>query len=194
MSKLSLHKVLKNSYDTKNKQKNAFKNDGFVYDSDLSNHEHQVYYNPKEKKMLYSVKGTNLFSPKDIGTDIYLASGHLKDTSRFIEEKNNLEKAKKRYNPTNTTIAGHSLGATLSQYIAGKNDKVFTLDKGATIGQKTRSNETAYRTQGDAVSALNVNSKRMTTLKNPYWKTGIIPLDAYFSHDVDNIKGKNIFV
>ena len=194
MSKLSLHKVLKNSYDTKNKQKNAFKNDGFVYDSDLSNHEHQVYYNPKEKKMLYSVKGTNLFSPKDIGTDIYLASGHLKDTSRFREEKNNLEKAKKRYNPTNTTIAGHSLGATLSQYIAGKNDKVFTLNKGATIRQKTRSNETAFRTQGDLVSALNANSKRMTTLKNPYWKTGIIPLDIYFSHDVDNIKGSKIFI
>ena len=75
--------------------------------------------------MLYSVKGTNPFSLKDLGTDIYLASGHLKDTSRFREEKNNLEKAKKRYNPTNTTIAGHSLGASLSQYIAGKDDKVF---------------------------------------------------------------------
>jgi hypothetical protein len=194
MSKLSLHKVLKNSYDYKNNQKNAFKNDGFIYDSDLSNNEHQVYYNPKEKKMLYSVKGTNPLSLKDIGTDIYLASGHLKDTSRFKQEKNNLEKAKKRYNPTNTTIAGHSLGGTLSQYIAGKNDKVFTLDKGATFGQKTRSNETAFRTQGDVVSALNTNSKRMTTLKNPNFKTGIIPLDAYIAHDVNNIKGSKIFI
>jgi len=191
---LSFHKVLKNSYDNRNNQKNAFKNDGFVYDSDLSNYEHQVYYNPKEKKMLYSVKGTNPLSLKDLGTDLYLASGHLKDTSRFREEKNNLEKAKKRYNPTNTTIAGHSLGASLSQYIADKNDKVFTLDKGATFGQKTRSNETAFRTQGDLVSALNANSKRMTTLKNPNWKTGIIPLDAYLSHDVNNIKGSKIFI
>ena len=80
---VSFHKVLKNSYDNRNNQKNAFKNDGFVYDSDLSNYEHQVYYNPKEKKMLYSVKGTNPLSLKDLGTDLYLATGHLKNTNRF---------------------------------------------------------------------------------------------------------------
>jgi len=194
MSKLSFHKVLKNSYSTRDQQKGAFKNDGFVYDSDLSNHEHQVYYNPKEKKMLYSIKGTNPLSLKDLGTDLYLATGHLKDTNRFKEEKANLEKAKKRYKPVNTTVAGHSMGATLSQYVAGKNDKVFTLDKGATFGQKTRSNETAFRTQGDAVSLLNAGSKRMTTLKNPNWRTGITPLDAYISHDVDNIKDSKIFI
>jgi hypothetical protein len=194
MSKINFYNALKNSYADRKQQKTAFVKEGFVFDSDLSNHEHQVYYNPNEKKMLYSVKGTNPLSLKDLGTDLYLASGHLKDTSRFREEKANLEKAKKRYNPTNTTIAGHSLGASLSQYIAGKNDKVFTLDKGATFGQKTRSNETAFRVQGDAVSALNANSKRMTTLRNPNWKTGIVSLDAYIAHDVDNIKGSKIFI
>ena len=75
----------------------------------------------------------------------------------------------------------------------GKTTK-YSLDKGATFGQKTRSNETAFRTEGDAVSALNANSKRMTTLRNPNWKTGIAPLDAYISHDVDNIKGSKIFI
>jgi len=193
-AKISLHKALKNSYSTRDQQKGAFKNEGFVYDSDLSNHEHQVYYNPKEKKMLYSIKGTNPFSLKDLGTDLYLAVGKLKDTNRFKEEKSNLEKAKKRYHPSNTVISGHSLGGTLSQYVGGKDDKIFTLDKGATFGQKTRSNEHAFRTSGDLVSALNANSTRMTTLKNPNFRTGIIPLDALFSHNVDNIKGKNIYV
>ena len=40
---------------------------------------------------------------------------------------------------------GHSLGGTIAGYIGGKGDTVKTLDKGATIGQKVRSNEKAYR-------------------------------------------------
>ena len=163
-SKISFHQTLKNSYDIKDKQKSAFKNQGFVYDSDLSNHNEQVYYNPSQKKLLYTVAGTH--NLRDWGTDAWLAAGKLKDTNRYKEAKNILEKAKKRYNPKDTTIAGHSLGGTISQYIAAPTDKVFTLDKGATFGQKTRSNENAYRTAGDVVSLLNANSKRMKTLKN----------------------------
>jgi len=192
--KVSLYNALKNSYASKDKQKGAFKNQGYVFDSDLSNNEHQVYFNPTDKKLLYTIKGTNPFSLKDLGTDLYLATGHLKDTNRYKEEKATLEKAKQRYKPLNTTVSGHSLGASLSQYIASKNDKVYTLDKGATFGQKTRSNEQAFRTSGDLVSALNANSKRMTTLRNPNIKTGIFPIDAYLSHNVDNIKKSNIFI
>jgi len=190
---ISLHKALKNSYSSRNKQKNAFKNEGFVYDSDLSNDNEQVYYNPNQKKLLYTVAGTH--NLKDIGTDLWLLGGHLKDTNRFKEAQNVLEKAKKRYNPQQTTITGHSLGGSIGQYVANKNDKVFTLDKGATFGQKTRSNEKAYRSSGDLVSALNANSTRMTTLRNPNIKTGFAPLDIYNAHNVDNIKKNNkIFV
>ena len=57
-----------------------------------------------------------------------------------------------------------------------------------------RSNETAYRTSGDAVSLLNTNSKRMTTLKNPNFKTGFLGVDALKAHDLSNIKDKNIFI
>ena len=193
-SKIKLYNALNNTYASKKKQKKAFVNQGYVYDSDLSNHEHQVYFNPNEKKLLYTVKGTNMFSPKDIGTDLYLAFGHLKDTNRFKQEKSTLEKARKKYNPSNTTVSGHSLGMTLSQYIAGKNDKVVGLDGGATIGQKMRSNTTAYRSSGDAVSLLNANSKRMTTLKNPNITTGILPLDVLNAHNVSNIKQNKIYI
>ena len=204
---LNLYSVLKNSYSTRDKQKKAFANQGYVYDGDLSTNEHQVYFNPKDKKLLYTVKGTNPFSLKDIGTDIYLATGHLKDTDRFKQEKATLEKARKRYNPSNTTVSGHSLGMTLSQYIAGKNDKVIGLDGGATIGQKMRSNTTAYRSSGDVVSGLNANSKHMTTLKRPIGigmnrTIGLLaggPIggligDALDAHDINNIKKSNIMV
>lgn len=193
MSKVNLYDALKNSYSDRDSQKKAFVKQGFVFDSDLSDNEKQVYFNPKDKKLLYTVKGTNPFNLRDIGTDIYLGLGKLKDTNRFKEAQSTFNKAKQKYNPKESVLAGHSLGSMV-QYIGGKDDKIFTLDKGATIGQKTRSNETAFRTSGDLVSALNANSTRMKTLKNPKWKTGIIPLDAYRAHDVDNIKDTKIFI
>ena len=193
MNKVKLYDALKASYGSRDQQKNAFKNQGYVFDSDLSKINEQVYYNPKEKKLLYTVKGTNPFSLQDLGTDLYLATGNLKSTNRYKEAKDVFEKAKKRYNPQQTTLAGHSLGG-LVQYIGGKNDKIYTLDKGAIFGQRTRSNETAYRTSGDLVSLLSANNKRMNTLNNPNLITGNVFIDGLNAHNVDNIKNKNIYI
>ena len=71
-----LHKVLKNSYNPK---PNALK--GYTFDSELSNHNQQVYYNPNEKenkKLIYSVTGTH--NLKDWGTNLYGALGMIKKT------------------------------------------------------------------------------------------------------------------
>ena len=202
--KISLYDTLKNSYDTRDNQKSKFKNQGYVYDSDLSNHNQQVYYSPSQKKLLYTVTGThNLLS--DLGTDIYgVLGGNLKNTNRYKEAQNTLNKAKQKYKPNETTITAHSLGGTIAQYISGKNDKVLTLDKGATFFQKSRPNEQAFRSSGDLVSLLNANSKNMTTLKNPSTKLSRTPYtffsptaqiyDAYNAHNVDNIKNEKIFV
>jgi len=189
---VKLYDALKSSYGDKKSQQ-QLKNAGYNYDSMLSNHNQQVWYNPNTKKMLFNVAGTH--NLKDWGTDLYLAFGKLKDTNRYKEAKNILNEAKKKYgNDIETKISGHSLGGAVSQYIAGKNDKVYTLDKGATIGQKTRSNENAYRTSGDIVSALNANSTRMNTLNNYNKSTGFIPMDILKAHNVENIKNEEIFV
>jgi hypothetical protein len=222
---LKLHDVLKRSYASKEEQKKGFHNKrgkGYDYDEDLSNDNQQVYYNKKKKKLLVSVAGTHNLS--DVGTDAYLAMGHLKDTNRYKEAENVLNKAKSKYGVDSATVVGHSLGGSISQYIAGSKDKAITLDKGATIGQKTRSNENAYRTKGDAVSLLNANSTRMTTLDKPNnkpktWIGAIgsaiyntpkmivekglntatnglygVAKSALEAHNVDNIKDENIFV
>lgn len=185
---VDLYDALKSSYgDKKSKEKLA--NAGYKYDSMLSNHNEQVWYNPNEKKLLYNVAGTHNLS--DVGTDLYLAFGKLKDTNRYKEAGNKLEEAKKKYNVDNATITGHSLGGAVSQYIANKNDKVYTLNKGATIGQKTRGNETAIRTSGDAVSLMNAGSTRMKTIDN----TGLgflNYLNPLASHNVSNIKDYKI--
>ncbi len=199
--KLSLHTVLKNSYASKDKQKTALDSYGYAYDPELSNDNQQVYYNKSKNKLLYSVAGTHNLS--DVMSDAYLAVGHLKDTSRYKNSEETLKKAKKKYGVDKATIAGHSLGGSVSQYIASPNDTVLTLDKGATIGQRSRDNEKAYRTSGDAVSLMNANSKNMTTLANPKKKTtflgtlfnsGVVGLvkNALQSHDVDNIQDSGI--
>jgi hypothetical protein len=88
----------------------------------------------------------------------------------------------------------YSLGGFIAGNISSKNDKVYTLDKASTIGQRVKKGEKALRTSGDVVSLLNYNSKHMNTLKNNNIKTGIIPIDIYNAHNVNNIKNEKIFV
>jgi len=104
---LSLHDALKNSYADKRTQKQEMKKYGYYWDKQLSNNNEQVYYKPDEKKLLYTVSGTHNLS--DVGTDLYLAAGHLKDTNRFKEASDIYNKAKLKYAPSNSTVVGHSL-------------------------------------------------------------------------------------
>ena len=195
---MDLHKVIKNSYAKKKDQKKAFTDKGYVYDEKLSNKNNAIYYNPETKKVLHSVKGTDPTNIKDLYTDAMLSMGMLKKTDRYKDSHKKLREAKAKYGTDTADILGHSLGASVSSYVGDKNkDKVYTLDKGATFGQKSRSNEKAYRTKGDMVSILNKNSKNMTTLKNPNKKSrfgGIIggAINALKAHDTDNIKGSGI--
>lgn len=184
-----LYDVLKAGYD---KTKiNDLSKYGYNYDSMLSNSNQQVYFNPNENKLLVNVAGTHNLS--DVGTDIYLAFGDLKGTNRYKQARDTLNKAKEKYGVQNATITGHSLGGAISQYIAGKNDKAITLDKGATIGQKTRGNESAYRVEGDVVSLLSSGAKRSKTLEND--KPSFLPIrNVLNAHAVDRIKDKNIFI
>jgi len=129
---VNLYDSLKSSYGDK-KARQQLSNAGYKYDSMLSNHNQQVWYNPNDKKLLYNIAGTH--NIKDVGTDLYLGLGRLKDTNRYKEAKQTLENAKLKYgNDITTNISGHSLGGAIAQYVGNKNDKVYTLDKGATIG------------------------------------------------------------
>lgn len=162
---MDLHSVLKVSYADKEKQKKELSKYGYLYDSMLSNTDNAVFYNPKDKRLLQTVAGTHRIG--DIGTDLYLAVGKLKDTDRYKDSHRILREAKQKYGVDSATVAGSSLGGAIAGYISSKNDKVYTLNKGATIGQKVRGNEEAYRTAGDVISLANANSTHMKTLDNP---------------------------
>jgi hypothetical protein len=189
---LLLHDVLKNSY-AKNKAKSM---KGYNLDESLSNHNQQVYYNPTNKKLLYSITGThNFWDGKDVGTDFYLGIGKLKDTNRYKEADKTLKQAKQKYGVNNALIAGHSLGGAIAGYVGNPDvDSIFTLDKGATLGQPVRKGEHAYRTKGDVVSLLNANDPNTKNLINPNQESGRFIKDTLNAHNVGNIKYNNIHV
>ena len=193
-NKVNLYDSLKSSYGDKNSRK-SIESKGYVRDRDLSSSNQEVWYNPKKQKLLYNVAGTHNLA--DVGTDLYLGLGKLKDTNRYKQAQDTLNKAKAKYNPYKTAITGHSLGASIGQGIRSGNDKFVGLDAGYTIGQKTRSNNGLsrhFRSSGDLVSLLGGNATHMKTLDNPNFKTGIIPLDILNAHNVSNIKNSRIFV
>jgi hypothetical protein len=65
------------------------------------------------------------------------------------------------------------LGGAIAGYIGNPDvDSIYTLDKGATIGQPVRKGEHAYRTAGDAISFINANDPNMKNLINPNQDTG----------------------
>jgi hypothetical protein len=189
---LLLYDVIKNSY-AKNKAKSM---KGYNLDEKLSNHNQQVYYNPSSNKLLYSVTGTHkthLLDFNDVGTDFALGAGFLKDTNRYKEADRTLKQAKQKYGVNKATIAGHSLGGAIAGYVGNPDvDSIYTLDKGATIGQSVRKGEKAYRTSGDAISFINANDPNMKTLINPNQQTGHSIKDALQAHNVSNVKYNNI--
>ena len=136
--------------------------------------------------------------------------GGFKDTTRYKQADETLKLAKAKYKPAETSITGHSLGGRIVQDIAKKSDKVFALDAGSTIGQTVKGgpNRNIFRTSGDVVSGTTAFNQNVKTLPNPHIRK-IIPallsgnpnaiglaaaIDAFHSHDINNIKGTNIFV
>lgn len=136
--------------------------------------------------------------------------GGLKDTTRYKQADETLKAAKAKYQPSDVSLSGHSLGARIIQDIAKKDDKVYALDAGSTIGQSVKGgpNRNIYRTAGDVVSGTTAWNPAVKTLANPH-TSKILPalfsgdprkiavagaIDSYNAHSIENIKGSNIFV
>jgi hypothetical protein len=165
---ISLKTAIQSSYGNKKaKQKNL--NEGYVKDKNLSNANQKVFYNPDTGNLLFNVAGSR--TAKDfLYNDPMLALGLLKKTDRYKDAKKTLEQAKNIYQPTNTTVTGHSLAGTIGAGITSKKDKFLGFNAGYTIAQPTRSNKgmhKQYRTKGDAVSLLGLNSSNIKTLEGP---------------------------
>jgi hypothetical protein len=186
-----LYDLLKVGYSNdKQKQKDWATQNGYTFDSDLSNKKHQFYINNDSGHLIHTINGTQnndlASSIRDWNTNLQIALGRGEKTSRFREEKNALEKAKKRHNPKETTIVSHSQGSFHATRIGDKDDKIITYN-GAFTSPKVKSNNKNYRTFFDPISLLSIGTK--------YTKT--IPLDSNFrgfvdSHGIKHLKESGI--
>ncbi|NDD83970.1 hypothetical protein EBZ38_06795 [bacterium] len=160
---VNLRDVLKSGYGDK-RSIEYLSSKHYELNNTLSDSNQQVYINNESKKILFNVSGTHNLN--DVYTDLFLAFGRLKNTKRYREARDRIQKVRDYYKDYEVTVTGHSLGGAIAQYIAKPSEKVYTFNKGATIGQKTRKNEIAYRTKGDIVSILSSGATRSKTLNS----------------------------
>jgi len=170
---------------------------GYKLDPSLSSKETKVFYNPLSNKMVYTVAGTNPFSPRDIGTDLYLAfagSTGLKQTERYKEAQRILNQAREKYPKAKKVLVGHSLGNTVISELARPEEKVYGFGKGSGIFQPTVApQEQSYRTFYDLLSFTSgaktipaYTPKKSGQLRNQQtidYPKGILP-----SHSYQNLK------
>jgi hypothetical protein len=194
---VSLASLINDGYRNQSVQEQHLKSKGYVKDKELSNSNTQVFYNQDKKHLIKNTMGTQ--RPSDWGTNLANAVGLGKSTERYQEEKNTLEKAKKKHKPETTTLTGSSLGGYLSHITAQKGDKVVTLNRPSIPLSKIPSNETHYRVKGDPVSIFSANAKRTKTLEptlSAKWYPNLelsLASKAYAAHSSKNLP-KNIFV
>ena len=191
---LDLYEVLKHGYtNDKAKQAEFAAKNGYKLDSDLSNHNHQIYYNQKENKLLHNINGTQ--NIQDWKTNLYVGLGGGKNTDRYREESDTHKKARDKYGNADTTITGHSQGGYHASQLAKdfNGTKAITYNKAAAIvGSKDSGDargETHHRTLLDPVSAKTFD---FMNLKNTIYTN---PFNSSLeNHNLEQIKDRGIKV
>lgn len=173
--KLKLYKALKIGYlRNEKRQAKVLKKFGYVLDKDLTNRERMVAFNPYTKKVLFVENGTDPRNPYDIANDISLAAGRIKKTGRFKRAKNTLNIAHDRYKDYKFTLAAHSLGGNIANYIAPKTDKVINYNAAYSPFVRPRENVKNFRVASDPISAFSPQGNT-TELKIPKQEKEIKP-------------------
>ena len=181
--------LIQASYSRNTPAKEIGKKFGMRLDSSLSNAEHKVYVDRKNRPTV-AFAGTRKIG--DWGTDLLLGLGLEKYSTRFRDSKKFMEDVRKKYSAP-ATILGHSLGGALAEYAGGKNNKIITLDKGvglSGIGKTIGKNQTDIRTSNDPVSLLSNTQKNLGKKIVIKDKKNFNLLDAHNYRYLDKLKNK----
>lgn len=188
-SPVHLGAALEAGYGNKKGQRHLARR-GFIRDTGLSNDHNQVWVHPRSKKMIFIVPGTH--DMQDVQTDLLFGiGGHsiLRQTKRYQESKNILERARSKYKDYDARLVGHSLGGAIVGDLASNSGiQAVTYNRAATSTAKPNlAAERAFRTGGDLVSFA--AAAQSTTLSNNGAPTGIVA-----SHNTANLRTQPIFL
>lgn len=178
---LDLKDVIYNSYHPQNNLQ------GYIRDNELSGRRQQVYINPENNQLLFSVAGTQ--SGTDVLTDGRVLFGGIKNTERYKHAEKTLKLAKDKYQGYDNTIVGSSLGGAIASRIASNDDKVYTYNS-AEIGGKNRNNTSAIRHSGDVISIAGLD--KSYSFGNPL--TILTPINWLSNHSSKSLKNQNIII
>lgn len=136
----------------------------YIYKSTLSTQKRAVYYNPKENKYIIGYRGTVPSDREDLQDDLtFTTRGTVKNTRRFKEEQEFLDKLKKTDSDVNLT--GHSLGGIYSLELSQKdNIPIYTYSRPSHISDYVKKdNHYDYKTKDDPLTKLNTNAEIVET-------------------------------
>ena len=98
---------------------------GYTLNRDYGQANSSVFVNNVNKEVVLSIRGTVLTNPEDIYNDIFLFYGKLKQTTRYKELEDRVNKILNEYKEYKITVVGHSLGGSLSLLLLQSNPKIF---------------------------------------------------------------------
>ena len=119
--------------------------DGYIEDKKLSTKDNGVYVNQKDKHVVFSVRGTDVFeSLKDLYYDLKIVLGSEIKTKYYKRSYNLFKKVIQKYKGYKITLTGYSLGGriviNLLDSDLGENiDKVYAFNPATFINQIRKS-------------------------------------------------------
>lgn len=113
----------KDAYNTNPKKPSPHPN--YMVDSDLTTKNQSVYYNTKDKKVVWAIRGTDFSSLKDLKQDSLIVANNLEYSKRLKRLKIILKTIKEKYPDYDLIGTGHSLGGALLQKLIISKTKLF---------------------------------------------------------------------
>lgn len=154
---------------------------GFTRDDILSNSTTSIYKDKTSDLALVIHRGTKTM--KDVGTDVAVAFGFAKWTSRVRCALVVQKIAVRKYGKSNVVTIGHSLGGKIAEIVGVKGKLILTYNKAVSFDSMfhTSNNQKDIRTRFDLVSGLGVFHKQVTipSSLNPLEAHSTGPLETY---------------
>ena len=111
-------KFAKMSYNEEKKR--DYYHQGYMLLPEFSTTYNALYYSPKKKEFVYSIRGTDFENIRDLKSDIGILNKDYRKNERFVSEKQRIKTLVNRYGKDHKIhLTGHSLGGKIITDVMG---------------------------------------------------------------------------